>query len=255
MEKILNKIIKSLRQEGLFRTLQKILLKFFTITKIIHTKKILNLASIEDRFLEIYKTNYWDNTESSSGSGSTILYTENLRSKLPELIKKYSIKSILDAPCGDFNWMQKFLKNNPTIYVGGDIVQPLIDLHIKNYQTDKIRFQRLDITQDKLPKMDMMICRDCLFHLSYSDTKSFLLNFINSEIPYLLTSTHINDGDLKNRDIISADFKQIDLFSSPYNFSKNVLFRIEDWMSPDPRREMCLWNRDQIIEATSKFNF
>ena len=233
MKRILNKIIKSLRQDGLFRTLQKILLKFFTITKIIHTKKILNLANIEDRFLEIYKTNYWDNTESSSGSGSTILYTENLRSKLPELIKKYSIKSILDAPCGDFNWMQKFLKNNPTIYVGGDI----------------------DITQDKLPKMDMMICRDCLFHLSYSDTKSFLTNFINSEIPYLLTSTHINDGDLENRDIISADFKQIDLFSSPYNFSKNVLFRIEDWMSPDPRREMCLWNRDQIIEATSKFNF
>jgi hypothetical protein len=80
-----------------------------------------------------------------------------------------------------------------------------------------------------------------------------LQNFINSKIPYLLTTTHINDGKIRNKDIATGDFRLIDLFAAPYHFPMDVLFRIEDWKMPDPKREMCLWTREQIIYALGNF--
>ncbi len=98
-----------------------------------------------------------------------------------------------------------------------------------------------------------MICRDCLFHLSYEDTKQLLDNFVQSNIPYLLTTTYHNDTSFKNKDIITGHFRMIDLFSPPYNFPKEVLFKIDDWVAPESPRSMCLWSKDQIIEAIKIF--
>jgi hypothetical protein len=46
---------------------------------------------------------------------------------MPPLIEKFSIKSMFDAPCGDFNWMKLVLDKVKVDYVGADIVKPLID--------------------------------------------------------------------------------------------------------------------------------
>ncbi len=40
-----------------------------------------------------------------------------------------------------------------------------------------------------LPKADLWLCRDVLFHLPNKDVITVLANFANSEIPYLLTTT------------------------------------------------------------------
>ena len=98
-----------------------------------------------------------------------------------------------------------------------------------------------------------MICRDCLFHLSFNDTKLFLQNFIESKILYLLTTTYINNGEFSNQNIKTGDFRLIDLFSAPYHFEENVLYRIEDSIPNETPREMCLWSREQIISAIGKF--
>ena len=34
----------------------------------------------------------------------------------------------------------------------------------------------------EFPKVDLMFCRDCLFHLSFSDIRKVLINFVNSDI-------------------------------------------------------------------------
>ena len=135
-------------------------------------------------------------------------------------------------------------------YIGGDIVKPLIDnLNIK-YKSDRISFQHFDLIKEIPPKVDLMICRDCLFHLSFQDTKSVLDNFIKSKSTYLLTTTHKNlDNSFINRDILTGDFRRIDLFSRPYNFPNNPLYVIEDWLYPDPERQMCLWDRKQVLLA------
>lgn len=255
MFKLFKETMTSLKQKGLKKTIIKIANYPFNLLIIRSFKKpVYILKSSEDKFTLIYKKNYWQNEESASGYGSTLEYTENLRNKLPELFGKFSIKTIFDAPCGDFNWMRYVLKENKLIYIGGDIVAPLIESLSLNYKNSNIRFIHIDIIKDKLPDSDLMICRDCLFHLSSHDIKLFLENFINSNIPYILTTTYINTNNFQNKDISTGDFRKIDLFSAPFYFSKDVLFRIEDWKAPFEKREMCLWTRKQIIDALKKSN-
>lgn len=205
---------------------------------------------LSDTFTSIYKQNLWGDSESVSGAGSTLEYTENLRKDLPKLIKKFKIKSILDAPCGDFNWMKEVLPELDVKYIGSDIVKSLIDKLNETYGQDNLNFSVLDITHDGLPSADLMICRDCLFHLHPDSVRQFFINFANSDIEYLLTTTHINkDNEFSNvRKMRSGDFKRIDLFSHPYNLDSNVLFRIKDFTPGFPPREMVLFKKDQIIE-------
>ena len=214
-------------------------------------RKIFGALDTEDKFTWIYNNNYWGNRESLSGSGSTFEYTENLRNKIPELINKLSINIVLDAPCGDFNWMKYLLEKIDITYIGGDIVLPMIESNNKYYKNDKTTFVHIDLINDRFPAADLMICRDCLFHLSYKDIRSVLKNFIDSNIPYILTSTHINQS-FKNKDIVTGDFRLIDLFSSPFNLSPRTLFRIDDGCPPYTR-QMCLWNRNQIIDCLKQF--
>ena len=89
--------------------------------------KFFKEADIKNKFSIIYKNNYWDNKESFSGPGSTLENTKNLRNILNKIIKKYNIKSILDAPCGDCNWIQSVVKKNNVKYIGIDIVKALCD--------------------------------------------------------------------------------------------------------------------------------
>lgn len=179
--------------------------------------------------------------------------TENLRAKLPGVLKEFGIRSILDAPCGDFHWMKDFLKGVEVDYTGGDIVRPLVDRSNARFANGRIRFVVLDLTASAFPKADLMICRDCLFHLSFADTRAMIRNFVASDIPYLLTTTHKNPQALPNRDIISGDFRLIDLFSAPFHFPADALARIDDWVAPEPEREMCLWSREQAAMALRRF--
>ena len=62
--------------------------------------------NLQEVFTKIYDTKFWYNCESLSGAGSNLLYTENLRKELPKLFDIFNIKTVLDAPCGDMNWMR-----------------------------------------------------------------------------------------------------------------------------------------------------
>ena len=70
---------------------------------------------------------------------------------------------IFDAPCGDFNWMKLVLNKCDINYIGGDIVENLINDLNKQFSSSKRLFINIDITQDKLPDADLMMVRDCLF--------------------------------------------------------------------------------------------
>jgi hypothetical protein len=57
-----------------------------------------------------YDANYWGSFESNSGRGLELIQTKALVSELPELFKKFKIRAIFDAPCGDCHWMKKLLE-------------------------------------------------------------------------------------------------------------------------------------------------
>ncbi len=253
--KLISKLRNSLQSIGLIGTFLKILKFPRNYLKNQDFKNsILPLNSTQQKFHWIYVNNYWGNSESLSGSGSTLSYTKNLREKLPELLRQFNIQKVFDAPCGDFNWMKHLLPNVNINYVGGDIVKSLIDDLNKKYAKKGVSFLCIDLIKDNFPQADLMICRDCLFHLSYADTINVLRNYISSGIPFLLTTTHINiNNSIINSDISSGDFRLIDLYSPPYYFDSEPLSSIVDWQPPDPQRHMSLWSRNQIQTALSRF--
>ena len=98
-----------------------------------------------------------------------------------------------------------------------------------------------------------MICRDCLLHFSYEDIFKFFENFINSNIRLLLTTSHFNDKFFfKNKNILTGDYREIDLFSEPFNFKKNYLLSIEDKSKDElyfiRKKNLYLFSRKQVSE-------
>ena len=104
--------------------------------------------------------------ESASGRGSDLDNTETIRAALPALIREWGIRTMIDAPCGDFHWMSR-LDLGLERYIGVDIVAELIELNRQKYRIEAVReFRVMDLVRDRLPAADLILCRDCLVHLS-----------------------------------------------------------------------------------------
>lgn len=204
----------------------------------------------ENIFTEIFKIKHWGKHEESvSGAGSSLDYTNELRNDLVIFFNNFKIKKLFDAPCGDFNWMKEVLKIAPLEYEGGDIVEELIDNNKKIYESINVKFKNFDITSYNFPEADVWLCRDCFIHLSYQDILSSLKKFCESDIKYILTTTHTNSGQFENKDIVSGGFRYIDLFSFPFNLPKDTLYKIKDWKPPYAPAELVLFTKEQIKDS------
>ncbi len=144
--------------------------------------------SAEAIFEVIHKHNVWGSKESISGPGSTISATTTIREAIPEIVRNFNINSVLDVPCGDLNWIKHIFTSLPQ-YTGIDIVSGLIDQNRKNFGSDKINFLHKNLISDQLPQADLILCRDCLPHLTLEQIRLSLMNFVNSKSKYLFTTT------------------------------------------------------------------
>ena len=145
-----------------------------------------NLDSEKDIFSKIYERNLWYSDESFSGKGSEKKSSENILNVLPKLFSELKIQTILDAPCGDYFWMKE-LKYSFKKYTGIDIVEELIKTNNLKYSNDKIEFMCLDIICNKLPKADLILCRDCFIHLSFENIFKLLSNEAKPSPPPIAT--------------------------------------------------------------------
>jgi SAM-dependent methyltransferase len=177
--------------------------------------------SVKEKFTEIYEKNLWCSPESVSGGGSEMQNTKVIRRELPVLIQKFGIQSILDIPCGDWNWM-KDVDLCGASYIGADIVEPLIGLNKANYTN--INFRVLDLINDTLPKVDLIFVRDCLGHLSNDNVSLALRNCQESGSKYLL-ATSFTKWDM-NPDIEDGGWKCINLMIPP--FQLNPIYLINE---------------------------
>ena len=169
------------------------------------------MSEIKKIFTEIYEKNLWTSKESNSGLGSELKSTEVIRQEIPEVIKKFNIKSVLDIPCGDFNWMNH-IDLTDVNYIGADIVESLIENNKKKF--DGVNFQVLDITQDTLPKVDLIFARDILGHFTYENINKSIKNIINSGSKYLLTTSFTKWH--YNVDIKDGEWRPINLMIPPF---------------------------------------
>ncbi|MDR2407024.1 MAG: class I SAM-dependent methyltransferase [Bacteroidales bacterium] len=170
-------------------------------------------------FTNIYNLNLWESQESKSGLGSTIEATTIIRRQLPLIIEKYDIHSMLDVPCGDYNWMKMVEKTCD--YIGGDIVVDMIENNQKLYASEKVQFKLIDITKDTLPTVDLIFCKDCLQHLNDENVLKALHNFKNSGSKYLLVTSY--PKTCINYDIEDGDYRALNLRKSPFYLPKPIL--------------------------------
>ncbi len=84
-----------------------------------------NLENFWTQEFEKAIAGHWGKVESLSGPGSSLEQTSTVRILLPYIFTKYNVQTILDLPCGDFNWMQK-VDLGSCEYIGADIIQHLI---------------------------------------------------------------------------------------------------------------------------------
>jgi SAM-dependent methyltransferase len=166
-------------------------------------------------FDRIYARNAWGHWESASGEGSSLVQTQRIRQELPALWRRYSVRRVLDAPCGDFHWMKE-IATDLDEYVGVDIVAALIEANTRRYGNARIRFQRADLVKGALPGLELILCRDCLVHLSFRDIQRALANMKRSGARYLLTTTFTERTS--NVDILTGQWRPLNLERAPLNF-------------------------------------
>ena len=187
--------------------------------KIKYNKKESRFLNMEASvvFERIYRENLWGSPESRSGPGSTREQALKVAPDFRKILDHLGIKSILDAPCGDFNWMSS-MDLNGIQYTGVDIVGDLIEKNQSRYQRTGIQFINLNLIQNSLPKADLILNRDCLVHFSYEDIGRALKNMIRSGSTYLMTSSF--SGQSLNFDITTGDWRPLNLEIHPFYFPK-----------------------------------
>lgn len=208
-------------------------------TYLAHLAAKKGVAIMKDVFSQIYKGNLWGDYESVSGPGSRVDATLEIARALPELIERFEIETVLDAACGDFNWMGH-LNLEIERYIGVDIVPELIEKNANRYTNEQRMFKCLDISSDVLPAVDLIICRDCLVHLSFELIWSVIKNFKNSGSKYLLTTTFT---DHSNNDIKTGDWRWLNLQAEPFSFPPPLWIIIEN---PPWDKSLALWDLSSI---------
>lgn len=112
-------------------------------------------------------------------------------------------------------------------YLGVDIVHNLIEANRRRYARDGVEFKVLDIVSERIPRVDLVLCRHCFIHLSNEDVRTAISNFRRSGSTWLLT-THSTQVE-RNHDIDPGSFRPVNLERSPFNFPA-----AEQWIQDDP---------------------
>jgi SAM-dependent methyltransferase len=203
------------------------------------------LLSTRAAFDHYYRARSWGPQEESiSGPASSLERTAAIRRALPELLRELKAASLLDVPCGDFHWMQH-VELPVAEYTGADIVEEMVHENQRRYARPRgaglaaRRFITLDLTSDRLPRADVVLCRDCLVHLSLRKVRRAIENIIASGSRWLLATT-FPGAVQRNRDVLTGGWRMLDLTLSPFDFPAPAREIDEEW--PEwPARRLGLW--------------
>ncbi len=205
--------------------------------------------SAAEVFREIYRLNAWGSAESRSGVGSTLAFTKRLRAELPGFLERHDVQSLIDVPCGDFNWM-RHVDLSGINYLGLDVVPELIERNTHRFGSGRVEFRTLDLLNEVPPRADLVLCRDVLIHFSQSDVARALRNIRASGSTWLLTTTY-REG--RNRNEPTGGFFRINLEAAPFIFPP-----ADDWLADGEGRhapcgrKLGLWRLDRLRERIAE---
>lgn len=160
-----------------------------------------------DAFTAAYEYNLWSGRESRSGTGSDKVETREVVPALISWLKDNEIKSMVDLPCGDMNWMPEVLDAVSIDYTGCDIVPEIIKENRKRYP--QYNFRILDAVTNAPVEAEVIFCRDMLGHLEDDEVKACLANFAESGAQWLITTTFPQIHT--KREIVTGSWRPINM--------------------------------------------
>lgn len=212
-----------------------------TLLRYLH-RQSWRFLPMEDVFTKTYEHGGWGSAESVSGKGSTLAETKVIRTELPALMKELGVKSVLDIPCGDFNWMKEVVPSMDR-YIGADVVKDLVAHNNRRYAGANVQFVFADAVKGELPRADMILCRDMLVHFPFREIVRTLRNFKASGAEYLLTTTFPSRE--ANADIVVADWRPLNLQRPPFNLPPPIRLVVEG-CETKPDKSLGLWRLADI---------
>lgn len=167
------------------------------------------LRAARARYLEGLTQRDSPTHETRSGVASTFLETAILRPALGEWLRDQRIRSLVDAGCGDFNWMQAVDLGGLELYAGYDIVPELIARNQQLYGGRRGHFfAAADIARTPLAACDAILCRRVLCEMPVEEALRALAGFRASGARYLIATTRVEPEKEGRpiRDLLSAPF-------------------------------------------------
>lgn len=206
-------------------------------------------------FEHIYATNAWVNGD-GSGTGSTLEYTVQTASELAHVLKRYNVRSVFDAGCGSCVWTSGFIHEMrariPSFtYTGWDASSTAIQrARARLYNLPGVTLEVRDLTKDTIPKgHDLILCRDCLQHLSLADCRLVLNNFMNAQPRLVVTGCYV-PGD--NQSITTGGCYDVNLARPPFDMWPREILS-EHVPIDHPRKHLFLYDTFAQTVQTSPF--
>ncbi|MBS0379254.1 MAG: class I SAM-dependent methyltransferase [Proteobacteria bacterium] len=180
--------LSSLRS-GLSRIAPEELKTLWRRHRINRLRKRNRTREVDEIFSDIYRRNRWggEQGELHSGSGSTEEHARRYAQTVNEFIRAHGIRSVVDLGCGDFR-VARSLQREGLRYTGVDIVPDLIETNRRLYGSERVRFQCMNIIEERLPQAELCLVRQVLQHLSNAQISRVLAN--TRQYPYVLVTEH-----------------------------------------------------------------
>lgn len=178
-------------------------------------------ASIEEVFTDIYDSQIWGadaEGNGTSGTGSTLDHTVEYRAFLQDFLKNQKIHSVVDVGCGDWGFSCA-IDWSGIRYKGYDVVASVIQKNIEKYSSANISFILGNAINMKLPRADLLICKDVLQHLTIRDISQFTKQF--RRFKYCLITNDLYyigyEGFQVNQEIRTGEVRPLDLSKPPFS--------------------------------------
>ena len=144
--------------------------------------------------------------------GSTLEITREYRAYVEDFMKKHTVKSVVDAGCGDWSFSSTIDWGDAS-YLGVDIAFGCHRGRPQEAREKQNQVQVGDITEE-LPAADLLISKDVLQHLSNKLIHKFIRNNLRKGKYKWVILT--NDRSSENRDVASGGYRAIDLAAPPF---------------------------------------
>lgn len=177
-----------------------------------------------------------------NGSGSMPANVAPLVAALPALLAKYDVRSVLDLGCGDVDWIAPVMRALGVRYVGVDVVPgPIAANKLKH---PDLEFYAITGPADKLPEVDLVICRDVFAHLPGNLVLEVIAQ-AKRAAPLLLATSFTKTA--MNIDCAAGAYRPLNLQERPVNLPQPI-----EVLPDTQHKSMCLW---RLREAAPRVEF